>query len=176
MYRKYLTKVYPEKRGFTLIELLVSTAVIAVLAVVSATIFNSILRSQNKTSIVNEVRQNGNLVIDKFERDVKQAKSILPTGGPPHTAVTLTTSGGDVEWDCTAAGQLTRNSISIINTDAVRGVQVDSCTFTVTPSSPVNTQIVTFKFTLTQITSTGKSELEASVLFRVTVGTRSSRW
>lgn len=175
MYRKYLTKVYPEKRGFTLIELLVSTAVIGVLAVVSATIFNSILRSQNKTAIINEVRQNGNLVIDKFERDVKQAQSISPIGGP-YTDVTLETSEGNIVWNCSTA-QFTRNTISIINTDAVRGVQVDagSCIFTVTPSSPVGSQIVTLEFTLTQITSTGKSELEASVRFRVTVGTRSFR-
>ena len=103
------------ENGFTLIELLVVTAVMGVLAIVSATIISNVLRSQNKTNVTNEVRQNGDLVISKFERDVKQAESVEFLPPPPGLSVTLSavpaaiSSGQQVTltWSSTSATSVT---------------------------------------------------------------------
>lgn len=174
-----------EQWGFTLIELLVVSALIGFLAVMSSTILSSILRSQNKTTIINEVRQNGNIVIDKFERDVKQAKEISPIGSGTNVTLTLY-DGTPVTWDCSGSN-FTRDPdgsgllapVSVTNSDLINGVQVNhtvanDCDFTVTGSSGGGTpQLVQLIFTLEQGASApSRAEFEASVEFEVTVGTR----
>jgi len=169
------------EKGFTLIELLVVTAVMGVLAVVSATIISNVLRSQNKTNVINEVRQNGDLVIDKFERDVKQASQVCRTGfTPPNCggssqSITLSIESDTVVWICnTGTGAFTRDGLSVLSTDPVSGVRVvNNCSFTVTGNAaPGTPQIVKLDFTLEQRNTAGASELQARVPFSVTVGTR----
>ena len=171
-------------KGFTLVELLVVTAVIGVLGVLSATLISSILRSQNKTAIINEVRQNGDLVISKFERDVKQSSGISITGAacPPTctgTSVTLTTyQGTDIIWVCTPAaapadGGFTRNGTSVINEDSDNGVSVSVCGFTLQSSAGANIpQIVRLQFTLEQRSDVQRAEYQVREPFQVTAGTR----
>ncbi len=157
------------EKGFTLIELLVTTAVMGLLAVVSATVISNVLRSQNKTNVINEVRQNGGLVIDKFERDVKQASGVTQISG---TSVELDIGGTAVEWDCTG-NSFTRDAISVTSTDPTTGVQIVGCQFEVTGTAGQGIpQIVKLDFTLEQRNTAGASELEAQVPFEVTVGTR----
>ena len=185
-------------KGFTLVELLVVTAVMGVLGVLSATLISSILRSQNKTTIINEARQNGNLVIDKFERDVKQSAEVCPVdllAVPPgpncaistSTSVALTTyDGTTIVWDCQAtsfkrgqgldyaAASTPANMMDVTNSDVVNGVAVASCSFTVLPKAGSNIpQIVTLNFFLTQGSGApGKAEFQINEQFEVTVGTR----
>lgn len=168
-----------KNKGFTLIELLVVTALIGVLGVISAVVISSILRSQNKTAIINEVRQNGDLVISKFERDVKQASQVCITGGAScpgsETSVTLqtpTAPAGGLIWDC--VNDFRRDGVSVINTDPTNGVEVESCSFIVSAGGGTTgvPQIVTLDFRLKQISDLGNQEFHISEPFRVTVGTR----
>jgi prepilin-type N-terminal cleavage/methylation domain-containing protein len=186
-------------KGFTLVELLVVTAVMGVLGVLSANLISSILRSQNKTTIINEARQNGNLVIDKFERDVKQSAEVCPVdpmtslpvcniiASTSSTSVALTAYNGDtIVWDCQAtsfkrgqgldyaAASKPANMMDVTNSDAVNGVAVASCSFTVLPKAGSNIpQIVTLNFFLTQGSGApGKAEFRINEQFEVTVGTR----
>jgi len=168
------------KKGFTLIELLVVTAIIGVLAIISATVFNSILRSQNKTTIVNEIRQNGNLVIDKFERDIRGASKVTciedMTVDPPTSCsstqgsiIMITpTTGNKFFWYCTA-DQLVRDGESLLNRDPRGGVKTVDCNFNVTSSRP---QLVLFHFTLEQRNVAEKAELQSEGEFQTTISTR----
>jgi prepilin-type N-terminal cleavage/methylation domain-containing protein len=163
-----------KQRGFTLIELLITTLVMGLLAVVSANIISSVLKSQNKTTMVNEIRQNGDLVISKFERDVKQAQRVTtPVPGPgPHTSVTLDIDGTNVVWDCVT--QFTRDTIVVTNDDTITGVSVATCDFHVsgTPGTGIP-QIVRLVFNLEQATGAPqKAEFDINEPFDVTVGTR----
>ncbi len=167
-------------KGFTLIELLVTTAVMGLLAMVSANIISSVLKSQNKTMMVNEVRQNGDLVITKFGRDVKQAQSItLTVPGPgPHTSVTLDIDGTDVVWQCNnegaTSGDFTRNTQVVTNDDPERGVSVYDCSFNVSGNPSTGTpQIVQLVFNLKQaVGAPQRAEFGVDEPFQVTVGTR----
>ncbi len=167
-------------KGFTLIELLVVTALVGVLAVLSATVFNSILKSQNKTAVINEARQNGDLAMDKFERDIKQASNVtFDSPIPPSTKVTKVTidldGPVDAIWECTG-NEITRNSLSVLNQDTTNGIMLitDSCEFIEGGSS--QSQLVTWEFDLTQRrTSVGKAEFEIKVPFRTSVGTRANK-
>ncbi|OGY26393.1 MAG: hypothetical protein A2Z24_01255 [Candidatus Woykebacteria bacterium RBG_16_44_10] len=144
------------------------------LAIVSANIVSNVLRSQNKTNIVNEVRQNGDLVIDKFERDVKQASGITQISS---TNVELDIGGTAVGWDCTG-NSFTRDGVSVTSTEPITGVQiVDTpahlCEFVVTGTGGAGIpQIVKLDFTLEQRNTASASELQSQVPFSVTVGTR----
>lgn len=165
-------------KGFTLIELLVVTAIVGVLAVVSATVFNSILKSQNKTAVINEARQNGDLAMDKFERDIKQASNVTFDILIP-TEVKIELDGPDAIWECVniaGVDEIRRNTKSVLNQDPISGIKLiaGSCKFAV--SGTGQSQLVTWEFKLTQRrTSVGKAEFEIEVPFRTSVGTRATR-
>ena len=171
-----------KNKGFTLIELLVTTAVISILGVPSAVIISSILRSQNKTAVINEVRQNGDYVISRFERDVKQAESICRTqpsvpptcdgitGAPNPNSIDLLP--GPTIWACNGV-ELLRNGVTMLNQDTENGVSVETCSFTVSPSAGSSgTQIVKLDFRLRQRSDLGTQEFRISEPFSVTAGTR----
>jgi prepilin-type N-terminal cleavage/methylation domain-containing protein len=166
-------------KGFTLVELLVTTAIMGLLAIVSANIISSVLKSQNKTTMVSEVRQNGDLVIAKFERDVKQAQSIMPTG--VSRSITLDVDGTNVDWACTdevlvpaTSGVFTRATQVVTNVDPERGVSVYNCNFNVSDPNEGVPQIVQLEFNLRQgVAAPGRAEFEVDEPFHVTVGTRS---
>ena len=161
-------------KGFTLIELLVTTAVMGLLAVVSANIISSVLKSQNKTAMVNEVRQNGDLVIAKFERDVRQAQGI--TGGV--FSVNLDVDGTSVVWACAneggTSGVFRRATRVVTNDDPERGVSVYGCSFNVSGNPGTGTpQIVRLVFNLRQaVGAPQRAEFGVDEPFQATVGTR----
>src|SRR3990172_5764494 len=114
------------KKGFTLLELLVVTAILGILIGVASNVFLAVLRSQNKTTITNEVRQNATLLIDLFERDVRSAEDVVVTGV---NQITLNYSGDtSVVWECddtVLAGEnrrFTRNGEVVTNAEPITGV------------------------------------------------------
>ncbi len=164
-------------KGFTLIELLVTTVVMGLLAVVSANIISSVLKSQNKTAMVNEVRQNGDLVIAKLERDVRNAKGISPLG--TSTSITLDIDGTpSVVWACAnegaTSGVFRRATRVVTNDDPERGVSVYGCSFIVSGNPGTGTpQIVQLVFNLRQaVGAPQRAAFGVDEPFQVTVGTR----
>ncbi len=171
-------KYFDSLKGFTLIELLVTTAVMGLLAVVSANIISSVLKSQNKTMLVNEVRQNGDLVIAKLERDVKNARAVL-FDSTMTTKITIDIDGELVAWECTeevlgASGFFTRAGQAVTNDDATKGVSVLTCEFRVSGAAGTGVpQLVQLNFDLAEAEGApGRSEFEVEEPFQVTVGTR----
>lgn len=173
-------------RGFTLIEMLVVIAIIAIIGTMSTQIILSIIKSNNKTNIQNEVRQNGSYVIDSLERDIRSAISItnpvpLVSPGANGTTLTLVNSDGtNTTYTCgnKAAGSngfFRRNGNDLLNGDLSSGVAVDNtagkqCNFNVVNSNPL---LVTVTFTLTQaINSPNRSDLSVSQSFETTVTLR----
>ena len=160
--------------GFSLIEMLVVGAIIGILAVVSATIISSIIRSQNRTAATNNVRQNGNLVIDRFDRDMKQAKEVSGSGS---SLIIKDVNSQDINWDCVPTsgsdgGYFTRNGIALTNKDPVTGTNVADCNvFSI--SGPVGSQLVKLKFSLGSGKDLSTSDLRVQVDFQSQFAVRS---
>src|SRR3989304_4430925 len=97
-YTKYkiLNTKYCKIKGFTLIELLVVLGILA--AAVGATLIflTSVLKGTNQANVTAEVKQNGQVVLDSLEKQVRGATAavfIAPTGSL--SGVNLTKTDGN---------------------------------------------------------------------------------
>ena len=83
-------KILPTPKGFTLIELLVVIVILSMIAGVSSSIFLSVIRSNNKANIINEIQQNGNIILQTLEASLRNARSVtIPTlVGTPSSTLT----------------------------------------------------------------------------------------
>jgi prepilin-type N-terminal cleavage/methylation domain-containing protein len=74
---KPLTKVENNsQRGFTLVEIMVVIALLGITVGVTNDILLSLVRSNNKTQVMNEIEQQSNFVSLKLERELRNARSV----------------------------------------------------------------------------------------------------
>lgn len=79
-----------KNRGFTLVELLVVVSLIIIIVGVAGDIVVTVVRSYNKTQITNEVEQNANFVINKLEKELRNATEVThPAVGVSDNTVTF---------------------------------------------------------------------------------------
>jgi len=69
-----------KKNGFTLIELLIVMTVMGILGFIFTDILTQSLRGQNKVKILNQVKQNGQVVLDRLVNEVHQAEKVICAG------------------------------------------------------------------------------------------------
>ncbi|MEX0616786.1 MAG: type II secretion system protein [Candidatus Woykebacteria bacterium] len=176
-------------QGFTILELLVVTAILGILIGIASSVFIGILRSQNKTQVTNEARQNAAIIIDLFERDIRPALSITPNGT---NGITIKHRDEYVDWKCVGStgsdnGRFTReiqlsgNLEVLTNTDSTSGVNIVCDNVNVAGANDVFTitgtvnqqQIVLFAFTVAQgIGAPTRNDYQINLPFETTVGTR----
>lgn len=84
------------KEGFTLIEILVVVSLVAIVGLILTNSLVQTLRGEGKTKIINQVKQNGQVVLDKLTNEIRQAKGVIcintntdNTGNPNDTIVIL---------------------------------------------------------------------------------------
>lgn len=175
-----------KQAGFTLIEMLVVVAIVGVVATISTQIVISLIRSNNKTNVQNEVRQNGSFVLDKMEREIRNSLNATVTIGEfiaGEYLLRLSQSDGSViAYWCMPANatypngyinrQLGVNPVgSLLNNNTTTGVRVSSCSLSTLAGPPV---LVTINFTLTQSSgSATRSDLTVSQTFNTSVSLRS---
>lgn len=75
------------KKGFTLIELLIVVALVIISAGVTSDIILTLIKSYNKTRISNEIEQNGNFLILRLERELRDAINIDTSQSSPSKLV-----------------------------------------------------------------------------------------
>lgn len=138
------------KKGFTLIELLIVVGLILIIGTVGTSVIASILRSYNKAHIINEIEQNGNYVLSLMESQIRNAKSVSPTGTTASLEVT-TQDGETITYAIASAGsigvvQKTSGGVTEIlsNDNLTTGVNVDTTNshFVVSTTTPSSVQIV----------------------------------
>ena len=182
-----MSRLAKNKNGYTLIEVLVVIAILGIMVSVSSAIFIGTLRSQNKANAVSQARQNAALVIDSFERDVRGASSITPTGSS--NQITLTVASDTIVWTCAMVagenGRITRQrvpdppvSVTVSTRESPSAVNIvcpgplPAAAFTVAGGGGSN-QIVTLSFTVQQNVASGaRADFGTNQSFRTTVGTR----
>lgn len=169
------------KKGFTLIELLVVMGVFAAVSAVVGGILFSTLRGSQKTTTLDEVRQNGNYVMSFMSKQIRSARNIdvpsncwltpTPTPGEqlkftPQTETTQTTLKCD-----DAQKTITSNNTSLLDTTKVSLV-TGSCSFTCTQTSNSQPPTIKIKFRLSQSGTSTFTESTASVDFETSITLR----
>lgn len=168
------------ERGFTLIELLVVMGVfLAVSAVVGGILFST-LRGSQKTTTLDEVRQNGNYAISTMTKSIRAAKSIdsptnctAPTPTPVQQIMFTPQTGSQTTFKCDYASipkTITSNNNSLLDTTKVALVE-GSCSFTCTQVSG-QPPTIKIKFGLSQVGTTIFTEQTAAVDFETSVTLR----
>jgi len=168
------------RRGYTLIEFVVVLGLL-VLAIGSTLAFlTNSLRSSNQANVTSEVKQNGQIVLDSLERQIRNANSasqisLLPsgassgvnlsiTGGKAIYIACFTTTGTTNGWIGIASvssgtdTSILGNYRAVTNTDTISGVDVSDtvsppgCNLSVTSATPgtANPDVVLISFTLNQ--------------------------
>ena len=89
------------QKGFTLVELMLVIALLAVSVGVTNDILLSLVRSNNKTQVMNEIEQQSNFASSKIERELRSARSITTpaTGGSGILLKFETKDGSTIEYD-----------------------------------------------------------------------------
>lgn len=105
--------------GFTLIELLLVVALMSIAVGVTGDILVSLIRSYNKTQVLNEIEQNANFVFQKLSKELRNATQIVrldPIGASPPNAGDsfneiefLDKNGNSIIYKVTAGGVITRD-------------------------------------------------------------------
>lgn len=88
--------------GFTLVELLVVIGVLGVVTGSALLFLTSILKGSNQARIVADVKQNGQIVLDSIDRQIRNAQEIrviTPPAGSD-SAIELVLSGGNLYLAC----------------------------------------------------------------------------
>lgn len=171
--------------GFTLIELLVATAIIITATTIVFAILTSSFRSINKTTISEEVRQNGNSAISRMSRILQFADSFQDssTDGLNYTPTCI--QGTNYQSIRVKSGGLLRTlscqnlsldsspsspSSPLIDTAKVK-VVAGSCRFTCIQDNSNVSPVIGIYFSLSEAT-VSVPEKSASITFSTTVKMR----
>src|SRR4030066_1181905 len=89
-----------KSRGFTLIELLLVIALMAISVGITSDILVTIIRSYNKSQVINEIEQNANFVSQKLTKELRNASRVDSPVYPnaSNTLQFLTKSGVTIRY------------------------------------------------------------------------------
>lgn len=168
--------------GFTLIELLVSITILSLVGIVVTQVFFTAVRTNTKTEIAKDVKQNGDLALEIMARMIRGAESITSScssGGSKTTALTLqnpdedtTTFGcyndGSVLRIASTSGSSKRDYLTNTNVSLTGESCPGSLSFVCTTVSGVYTA-VEIAFDLSQKGSPLSQSEKANASFRTSV-------
>lgn len=186
-----------KRSGFTLVELLVGMTILGLISAGTLLFLSTMFRGSNQANIVSSIKQNGQVVLDSIDRQIRNAAEVAVISPPAGSsnAIRLSATGGSfIYLACfntvvsgTPAngwiGLVTSNSatapatyIPLTNRDAVSGVDVDCSkpAFTVIGSpSDSAPQVVQVHFTLNQgVSAPSRVDFKANLDFRTLISLR----
>ncbi len=123
-------------RGFTLLELIVSVAAIALMSTVLSQIFFTTLKTNKRTELLKEVKQNGDFAQESLTRLIQNAqslKTICDTAGVESNSIEIVNpDGNNTTLTCVDDGAVARlASVSASQTEYLTSTNVtlgDNCT------------------------------------------------
>lgn len=177
----------PKAKGYTLIELLVVIGILAVAITAILAFLTSSIKTSNQTNVNSEVKQNAEAVLAALEKQIRNADRVTDIN-PLHTNFMLTRQNADplyiryfpgagIEngWIGTYTGQTAPaygDYVPVSNTNLTSGINIDSCTFTVT-SNPGAPQTVSVSFNVVQaLNAPSRQDYLASYNVKSTISLR----
>lgn len=181
--------------GFTLIEFIVVLGILGFIVTSTVLFLNSVLRGANQTNITQEVKQNGQVILDSLDKQIRGATDVLGIGaGPDYSTIELTRPNDDplyIKCFTDGATGVKNNRIatavsatgapsyvSISNDNTVTGVNITGCKFNIVAAT-VSAQgaqvpaIVTVFFTASQgLDAPYRQDFVASAPFVTTISLR----
>ncbi|MBW6441753.1 type II secretion system GspH family protein [Patescibacteria group bacterium] len=171
-----------KQQGFTLIEMLIVVILLAITVGVTSDILISLVRSNTKTQVLNEIEQQANFVLLKLEKELRDAKTVTrPTpeeGG--RDRLIFTRKGDDAVIDYRLEGGKLVRAVTILGntpthdltSTGVGGVSV-SCPsnqcFTVSGPNPQVVKIdMTFRSGGGMNTYLGDTRIQSTIVIRST--------
>ena len=165
------------QKGFTLIEMLVVVALLAITVGVTSDILISLVRTNTKTQVLNEIEQQANFVSLKIEKELRDARLVTaPVEGTPGNTLTFQTKDG-VDVTYTLDGNSIRRTIggvtNILTSNSSPGGVSVNCSggcFSV-DGSP---QVVKIDMTFNQaqdeagVSYSGSAKIQSSIVIRST--------
>ena len=165
--------------GFTLVEMLLVVLLLALTMGLTSDMLISLLRSNTKTQVINEIEQQANFVSLKIEKELRDSVDVkIPGGGSSGDSIELTLrSGSKVTYRL--QGNVLQRSITgtffpITSNSSPGGVVVSgdgSPVFTITGSNP---KVVKLNMTFNQAQSGAGASYKGSIKLEPSIVIRSS--
>ena len=173
-------------RGFTLLEFLIVIGLLSITIGSILLFLTSVLKGTNQANITSEVKQNGQVVLDTLESQIRNAsdaslilttyiKLLRQNADPLHIrCVNPAGENGRIEI-AVSTDQPATNFTSITSQDTVSGVDITYCSFTIIPTSGgvSDPPIVSVSFTVNQGRDAfSRVDFMANVSFQTTISLR----
>ena len=156
--------------GFTLIELIIVIAILAITLTLTSDILISLVRSNNKTVVKDELEQQANFVALKLEKELRNARDAEINSGN----LSFTLEGGQDATYSLDGEVLQKDSVPITSNHPLGGVVV-SCPsgacFGVEPGPP---QLVTIDLLFTPKSGGGLGSFSGEIKVNTTIVLRNT--
>lgn len=176
-----------KQSGFSLVELLVGVGIVGIIGVLVVQVFFSTLRSNSKTEIRKEVKQNGDLALETMARLIQGAREVNSSCSSSGTTTTelvlVDTNGETMTFGCILDGSVTR----LASTSGTVSEYLTSKSVSLGGSACANSTIsftcrgvggapprITISFTLSQVGQAGSQFEQSSSSFQSSVSLRNS--
>lgn len=114
--------------GFSLVELAVYVAVLGLIATIVATVMVSLFRSEQTVSVITNVSSNAQNFTTVFDRDARNARSVVPATTGTHSLITLQTADPSAGTPCyrdvvyaVQDGRITRDGRALFDFEVTGG-------------------------------------------------------
>ena len=162
------SKIKNAEKGFTLVELLSSIIVLVAVGSIIAGIITSSLRGTNKTTTIENIRQNGTYNLNQMSKNIEYAQTFngfsnddvnyvisCPSSASPTPAPVTTNynyikvtplNSSPITYNCTSSPPvITANGVSLVDTNTVSLV---ACTISCIQTGATDTPIIKIGFTV----------------------------
>ncbi len=163
--------------GFTLVEMLLVVLLLALTMGLTSDMLISLLRSNTKTQVINEIEQQANFVSLKIEKELRDSIDVkIPGGGSSGDSIELTLrSGSKVTYRLQGnvlQRSITGSFVPITSNSSPGGVVVSgSPVFTITGSNP---KVVKLNMLFSQAQSGAGASYKGSIKLEPSIVIRSS--
>ena len=178
-----LLRLIVQNKGFTLIELMVVVTLISIMGIMTTQILIINIRSQKKSEIIKEVKQNGDFALSVMENMVRNANDIVTASCNTNTNqfAILNQDGFSTTFDCSDGLQIASRSADYPTGNPLENypltstkVSLEACNFRIVcPTPPLSAKYVFINFSLKQaggvsVEDTAKSDFQTTISLRNT--------